>query len=217
MTDVWAQAEQQRTQGNTRPDRAAEQRALDPNADPFGTPDSVGGGGGIRGPQWPDLVGRLVVLKPVTKLVDQPVPNQTNQTQDFWSCDLTVLDGGTLTVVTPAREAQGENPALPEQRNDYDVPFTFPAWYARGKAITGKLDRLEVPLFLGVAQRCPTGPEYRKGMTWQQKTAEWDAYVAKVQQDPARAGSKPQFSWQLIDPTPEQRATALAWYRASNA
>jgi hypothetical protein len=215
MTDVLAQAEQQRSAATQRPDRAAEQRAIDPNADPFATPDSVLGGGGKRGPGWADLLGRLVVLKPIEKKVDQPVPNQPNQTQDFWSCDLTVLDGGKLTIVTPAKPASGDQPELPEQRNEYDPPETFPAWFAYGKAITIKLDNLgATPLYLGVVQRCPTGPEYRKGMTWQQKTAEWDAYVAKVQADPARAGAKPQFSWGLVDPTPEQRAAALAWYRA---
>jgi len=216
MTDVWDQAERQRSGATQRSDRAAEQRAIDPSADPFATPDSVGGGGGVRGPQWPDLIGRLVVLKPVTKLVDQPVPNQPNQKQDFWSCDLTVLDGGTLTVITPEREAKGDLPALPEQSNDYEVPFTFPAWYARGKAITMKLDKLEAPLFLGVVRRCPTGPEYRAGKTWQDTEAKWDAYVKRVQTDPARAGEKPQFSWQLVDPTEEQRAVALAWYRSQS-
>ena len=219
--DPWAAAQVNHAQpagqqqGRSEPvNRAADEAALNPNADPFATESTTGGGGGIRGPQWPDLLDRLVVLRPVTKMLDQPVPNQPNQTQDFYACDLTVLDGGTLTVVTPAREAQGNNPALPEQSNDYEPPFTFPRWYAYGRAITVKLDALKAPLFLGVVKRCPTGPGYRAGKTWKDATREWDEYVRKIQSDPARAGAKPQFSWGLIDPTEEQRKFALDWYRA---
>lgn len=217
MSDVWDQAEQARTAGTQRPDRAAEQRALDPNADPFGTPDSVGGGGGIRGPKWDDMVGRLIVLKPVEKLLNQPVPNQADKTQDFWSCDLTVLDGGPITVVTPAREAQGDLPALPEVSNTYETPFTFPRWYARATAVTGKLDKLELPLYLGVVRQCPTGPEYRAGKTWQDKERQLQEWADAARRDPMKAGNKPQFSWQLVDPTPEQRAVALKWWADGGA
>jgi hypothetical protein len=196
------------------PDRLSEYRALDPSANPFGTSDTIGGGGGIRGPQLVDLVGRLVVLKPIKKLLEQPVPEQPGQTQDFYVCDLTVLTGGTLTVITPERPAKGDQPALPEQSNDYEVPFTFPSWYAYGRAITVKLDNLTLPLYLGVVQRCPTGPGYRAGKTWRDSTREWDAYVEKLRKDPARAGAKPQFSWGLIDPDEEQAKLAMDWYRS---
>src|ERR1044072_7215120 len=49
--------------------RAADEAALNPNADPFATESTTGVGGGIRGPQWPDLLDRLVVLRPVPKLL----------------------------------------------------------------------------------------------------------------------------------------------------
>lgn len=219
--DPWAAASNTATastntagKSQTVEDREAAHRALDPNANPFGSESTVGGGGGIRGPQWPDLVGRLIVLKPIEKKLEQPVPNQPNQTQDFYSCDMTVLNGGTLTVITPAKPAQGNNPALPGQRIDYDPPFTFPRWFAYGKGVTVKLDNLTLPLYLGVVRRCPTGPEYRKGVTWQDKEQEWKAYREAILngRDPA----KPQFSWGLVDPTPEEQAIAMEWYRSKS-
>lgn len=224
--DPWAAAQVAQpagtpaTAGGQGSSQAAKQFALDPSANPFATPDAVGGGGGIRGPRWVDILDRLIVLEPVEKLLGQPVPEQPNQTQDFYKANLTVLDGGTLTVVTPERPAKGDQPALPEQTNDYEPPFTFPSWYAYGKAITVKLDGIQkagIPLLLGVVKRCPTGPGYRKGLTWKDSTREWDSYVEKLRKDPARAGAKPQYSWGLIDPSPEQQEQALTWFREQQA
>ncbi len=188
-------------------DREQEFRSLDPNANPFGVESSTGGGGGVRGPQWPDLLDRLIVLKPIIKKVDQPVPNQPNQKQDFYACDLTVLDGGELLVVTPAKPANGNLPALEEQRNTYELPATFTNWYAYGRGITAKLDRLTLPLYLGVVKRCPTGAGYRAGKTWEDSTREFAEWAKNPR------GAAPQTSWGLIDPTPEQQALAMEWYR----
>lgn len=224
MTDVWSAADKARTGSDTPPSTTpsgtlAAHRALNPNANPFATPDSINSGGGIRGPQHMDLIGRLVVLEPLEKLLNQPKPNSTTgETQDFWSVNLTVLTGGPLTIVTPAKPANGDQPALPEQSNTYDLPFTFPRWYAFGASFTAKLDGLKLPLLLGTVRRCPTGAGYRAGKTWQQATAEYDAWVEKMKTlGPDRAGAKPQFSWGLVDPTEEEQALALSWYRAQNA
>lgn len=223
--DPWSAADKARTGSDTPPSTTpggtlAAHRALNPNANPFATPDSINSGGGVRGPQHMDLIGRLVVLEPLEKLLNQPKPNSTNgETQDFWSVNLTVLTGGPLTIVTPAKPANGDQPALPEQSNTYDLPFTFPRWYAFGASFTAKLDGLKgVPLLLGVVRRCPTGAGYRSGKTWQQATAEYDAWVEKMKTlGPDRAGAKPQFSWGLVDPTEEEQALALSWYQAQNA
>ena len=221
--DQWAAADKSNAgqQQNTAPGGTlAAHRALSPGANPFATPDSINSGGGIRGPQHMDLIGRLVVLEPLEKLLNQPKPNSTNgETQDFWSVNLTVLTGGPLTIVTPAKPANGDQPALPEQSNTYELPFTFPRWYAFGASFTAKLDGLKgAPLLLGVVRRCPTGAGYRSGKTWQQATAEYDAWNEKVKSVGFdRAGTKPQFSWGLVDPTEEEQALALSWYQAQNA
>lgn len=225
--DPWAAADQARTGSATPPSTTpggplAAHRALNPGANPFATPDSINSGGGVRGPQHIDLIGRLIVLEPLQKLVEQPKPNSTNgETQNFWSTNLTVLTGGPLTIVTPAKPANGDQPALPEQSNTYELPYTFPRWYAFGASFTAKLDGLAaagVPLLLGIVQRCPTGAGYRAGKTWQQATAEYDAWVERMKTlGPDRAGSKPQFSWGVIDPSPEEQALALSWYQAQNA
>jgi hypothetical protein len=210
VTDPYAQAAQQTAGVGTS---AAAHKALDPNADPFATPDSIGGISGPRGPKWDEILDRLVVLEPVELKTDQPVPNQPDQKQEFYSTNLTVLDGGPVTVFTPAREAGDKS--FPEETNTFEPPYTWEGWYAYGRAVTIKLAGLEkagVPLLLGVVKRCPTGPGYRKGLTWQDATKEWDAYIAAVRN--GRSPAKPQFSWGIIDPTPEQREAALAWYRS---
>lgn len=210
VTDPYAAAAAQ-TNGSAGP--AAKQRALDPNADPFASPDSIGGSSGPRGPKWDEILDRLVVLEPVELMKDQPVPNQPDQKQDFYSANLTVLDGGTISVFTPERELNGKT--FPEETNTFEPPYTWESWYAYGRAVTIKLAGLEksgFPLLLGVVKRCPTGPGYRKGLTWVDATKEWNAYMDQIRA--GRSPSKPQFSWGIIDPTAEQRAAALTWYRA---
>lgn len=233
MSDPWAAAQAQQSSTSAAPAAGGQQtgpassaalgafKSLNPGANPFASPDKINSGGGVRGPQHVDLIGRLVVLEPLEKLLDQPKPNDPNGTQDFWSTNLTVLTGGPLTIVTPAKPANGDQPALPEQANTYELPFTFPRWYAFGASFTAKLDGLAAtgaPLLLGVVQRCPTGAGYRSGKTWQQATAEYDAWVEKMKTlGPDRAGAKPQFSWGLVDATPEQQALALSWWQQQNA
>lgn len=204
MTDPYAAAAAQ-TGGATR--------ALDPSADPFASPDSIGGSSGPRGPKWDEILDRLVVLEPVELMKDQPVPNQPDQKQDFYSANLTVLNGGTVSVFTPERTVGDKT--FPEETNTFEPPYTWESWYAYGKAVTIKLAGLEksgFPLLLGVVKRCPTGPGYRKGLTWVDTTKEWNAYMDQIRA--GRSPSKPQFSWGIIDPTAEDRATALTWYRA---
>lgn len=223
--DPWAAADK----GNAGQQQAtapgaplAAHRALNPNANPFATPDAINSGGGVRGPRVFELIGRLIVLEPLEYLTDQPKPNSTNgETQNFWSTNMTVLTGGTLEIVTPAKPANGDQPALAEQRNAYQPPFTFPRWYAFGASFTAKLNGLKetgLPLLLGTVQRCPTGAGYRSGKTWQQVTAEYAEWEERVKQVGLRqAGNEPQFSWGLIDPTEEEQALALSWYQAQNA
>jgi len=203
-------------QGTSTPVSAAGTRALDPKANPFATPDTVGGGGGPRGPRWPEILGRLIVLEPTRLLADQPVPNQPGQKQSFYVCNLTVLGTGKVEVYTPAREVEGKT--FPEETQIFDTPYTWQDWYTYGKAMTVKLEaclKAGFPLLLGVVKRCPTGAGYRKGETWQDTERIYAAYMAAVAA--GREPTKPQFSWAVIDPTPEQQQQALTWYRERSA
>jgi hypothetical protein len=185
-------------------------------ANPFAAPNSINGGEGfVSGPKWVDLLDRLIVLKPVEKKIDQPIKDNPGQLQTFYACDLTVLDGGTLTVVVPARAAQGDKPALPEQRTEHETPATFPKWFAYGAGVTVKLDGLAkagLPLLLGTVKRCPTSVGYRSGKTHVDTAAEWETWRQAI--IAGRDMPKPQFSWGLINATPEQTSVALAWWNS---
>ncbi len=187
--------------------------APDPNANPFASPDSVGGGGGPRGPKWSDLVGRICVLKPIELRKDVPMDPKVDPTpgkvQDIYVTDLTVLGAQPVKVWDPsANEGQGADLT-------YNTPFTWTRWFAYGRGVHVKLSGVQenpAALFLlGVVRRCPTGAGYRKNETWQDAERSWDAYRAAMAA--GREIAKPQFSWGLVDCTPEETAVALAWYR----
>jgi hypothetical protein len=219
--DPWAMAAAGNTgraqaPAQTIPDHAANMAAIDPSADPFGTADDLDlGTGGGRGPRWVDILDRLVVIQPLKKLVDQPVVGDSSgRTQSFYAVNLTVLDGGPLEIVSPAREVNGRH--YDEQRNTYTPPHTFENWYAYGAGATNSIDKLlakKIGLFLGVVKRCPTGNGYKAGETWEDTTKRYQEWENKVRTEgPGRAGNSPQFTWDLATPAPEQKAYALEWY-----
>lgn len=185
----------------------------DPTADPFGTPDQFGGQSGPRGPKWSDLMGRLIALKPLELLQNQPIQSDPNKTQDFWVTDLTVIGGGPITVVTPAREFRGQQ--MPEESHSFEMPYTWFRWYAYGAGVKVKLDGVAADpgttMLLGVVRRCPDGNGYRKGLTPDDIDKQWAAYREILIS--GRDATKPTFSWGLVDPNAEQRIAALAWYR----
>ncbi len=147
--DPWATASQA---------TAAATAPADPNADPFASPDDMKGGGGPRGPRgFAALLDRLIVLKPMEKLLDQPVKSDNDgKTQNIWVCQLTVLGPEkTIEVYSPAREANGVT--YPESTEVFETPYTWERWYAYGKGVEVKLDNLEKtgkPFLLGVVKRC---------------------------------------------------------------
>jgi hypothetical protein len=217
QADPWATA----SQAATAATEAA--KPADPNADPFASPDEIGPGeSGPRGPKWAEILGRLVILKPVELLANQPVKNDdggnqknadgTDKTQDIYVCQLTVLGPEDVTVYSAERTKDGRT--YPASTETFKTPFTWERYYAYGGGIVYKLKGLEKAgksMLLGVVQRCPTGAGYKSGETPETTAKKWADYRAAIVagRDPA----KPQFSWGLVDETPEQRAVALAWYR----
>jgi hypothetical protein len=212
MTQATQQADPWATASQAATGAAEAAKPADPNADPFASPDEIGGSSGPRGPKWAEILDRLVVLKPVKLLTDQPVPGDPNKTQSIYVATLTVLGSESVTVVSPATEKDGKS--YPESSETFLTPFTWENWYAYGRGIEVKLSGLEKagkPMLLGVVKRCPTGSGYKAGETVETTAKKWTDYRAAILagRDPA----KPQFSWGIVDPTPDQRAVALAWYR----
>lgn len=202
--DPWATASQAATSAAAPADK---------DADPFATPDSIGGG--PRGPRWAEILDRLVVLKPIELLENQPIQGgetDPNKTQNIYVCDLTVLGPEPVTVFTP--EVAKDGKTYPETSETFQTPYTWERWYAYGKGVEVKLTgavKAGKPLLLGVVKRCPTGPGYRKGETTEMIAKRWDDYRAAIVA--GRDVQKPQFSWGLVDATPEQTQVALAWWR----
>jgi hypothetical protein len=197
---------------------AGEKPPVDPNANPFATPDSVGGGG-PRGPKWAEIAGRLVVLKPLELRKDVPMDPKIDPTpgkvQDIYVCDLTVLGKDSIRVWDPTSGPIGTDGTPAGAEVAYDAPYTWSKWFAYGAGVKVKLlgvDKDPSKLFLlGVVRRCPTGQGYKRGQTPDDVEREWSAYRAALAA--GREVPKPQFSWGIVDPTPEQSAEALAWYR----
>lgn len=192
---------------------AAATAPTDPNADPFASPDEVGGSSGPRGPKWAEILDRLVVLKPIKLLTDQPIPADPEKTQNIYVCDLTVLGTDVVKVFSPARESNGKS--YPESTEEFQPPFTWQNWYAYGRGVEVKLSGLEKlgkPFLLGVVKRCPTGQGYKAGETPETIERRWNDYRAALLA--GRDMKSPAFSWGIVDPNAEQRAEALRWYRA---
>lgn len=203
--DPWATASQASTAAST---------PVDPNADPFASPDEVGGNSGPRGPKWAEILDRLVVLKPIKLLEDQPVPGDPDKKQNIYVASLTVLGSEPVTVFSRAFEKDGKT--YPETSETFQTPYTWDNWYAYGRGIEVKLTGLEKAgksMLLGVVKRCPTGAGYKAKPpeTLDTIAKRWNEYRAAIVA--GRDAPKPQFSWGIVDPTDEQRAVALAWYR----
>lgn len=182
---------------------------VDPNADPFASPDEIGGGGPRR-PSFEELDGRLVCMK-VTSGPDMvPANPQFNQPAGTmvkrYTVSLSVLDTGPLKVFDPNLNGKDQGGFI-----EFECPFTWAGTYVSQAGLVPKLDGLTPakPFILGVVRRCPTGSGYKKGETHLDIATKWNAYVVAGKPD----RMKPQFSWGLIDATPDQRAVALAWFR----
>lgn len=185
---------------NQDPFAAASQSAKPADdGDPFATPDQIGGGG--RFPNMADLLDRIVIMVPTSGVEQEPkYKGKPGETQDRITADLTVVDEGTVTVVVPETGEVIE----------FQTPYTWNNFYVRGLGVLPKLRNLPPgKQFLGVVKRCPTGAGYKKGETHETIAQRWDAWERA-----GRRGPDVEFSWGLIDPTPEQRQLAIAWYRA---
>ena len=143
-------------------------------------------------PKMEDFDGRLLVIQP-TKL-ERDLPNKLGKpgdTQDRITADVTAID-----LDSPTKSA------------------TVADMYISQAGMVGQLKGLVQTrgMLLGVLRkhRAKNTPEgYNTPDEIDKMLADWVAGGAR--------GSKPMFAWKLSDPTPEQHAKALEWYRSKTA
>lgn len=183
--------------------------------DPFAVSTDYRGGDFTPAVPLDNLQDRLVVMIPRSLDPNQkdPFDPSGQKTRENYTVDLYVLTPGELKYYYTQR-ADAEK-GLPEETKEM-VITEFPAawlgyWVPQG-AIIGKLKQAHANgrPYLGVVAMIPTKQERERGVTAEvtrRVVAEW---VAR-----GRQGARPRYTWVLEDPTPEQRAQAVAWWTAN--
>jgi hypothetical protein len=193
--------------------------ATDTDEDPFATEDDVKGGSFTPAPKIPDLEGRLVVMVPRAFVDDAPKAKEyqkdaSDTTQDRYTADVIVLDGGPLTFEYPGQaDDKGNRPTLTSTVED--LPALFPGRWIFEQAIIGQLKKVDGsarPMLLGVVRRGPQSKDRAAGKTFQDIAAAHEAWRKNPK------GNAPRFSWQIdVAVTPGQKAAALTWWRTATA
>lgn len=186
--------------------------------DPFAVHSELGGGDFTPAAPLESLRGRLVVMIPRSLNPDAPNPLKPGETREVYTVDLTVLTGGELRYYykVKADPERGRLEETTEQMVIKDVspenPFTILSYWVPQGGIVGKLKKAHAngQPYLGVPAMVPTKADRDKGVTTAQVVARVDAWIAR-----GRVDARPQYSWALQDPTPEQRAIAVAWWKAN--
>jgi hypothetical protein len=188
-------------------------------ADPFAVSTDYKGGDFTPAVPLDNLQDRLVVMIPrsLDPNAKDPFDPTGQKTREQYTVDLYVLSGGKLSYYYTQR-ADAEK-GLPEETKEMiieDISVTNPGvwrnyWVPQG-AIIGKLKQAHANgrPFLGVVAMIPTKADRARGVTAQQIREIVHAWVARNRQ-----GARPQYTWVLEDPTPEQRATAVTWWQAN--
>ena len=168
----------------------------------------------IPSPTIETLAGRLVVMIPRKLDPAAKDPNNPGETREVYTVDLTVLDGGPLTY---DYKSKGDpEKGTPDEWKTWDAgnvtpenPFTIEGYWVPQGGLIGRLKKAHqagAP-FLGVPAMIPTKPQRDKGVTSAQVRTEYAQWVER-----GKPGARPKYSWALDDPTPEQRAAAVAWW-----
>lgn len=187
--------------------------------DPFASADEATSGGPfIPWPSIEDVAERLVVMVPRTFDPAAPVSEYAQKTygmkptQEEWRVDLVVLDGGKLEYTYRAKEGE----EFKDATYVIDLPALIPGWRVSAGNIQGvlnKVSKLSTPLALGRIRAGYTRKQMDAGRTFEEFAAEREAFYANP-----RGKTQPKPVWHLvISETPEDKALALAWYRAAVA
>jgi len=184
------------------------------SADPFATSSDYRGDFSPS-PTMDALAGRLVVIIPRSFDPDAKDPLNPGKTRECYTVDLTVLTGGRMSwyYTEKGNAEKGTEDEVKEFVVD-DVSAANPYtnanhWIPQG-AIIGKIKKShrDGRPFLGIPARGPQKADRDKGVTMAQIEKRYSDWVGRNRQ-----GDAPKFSWVMVDPTPEQRAIAIGWWR----
>lgn len=174
----------------------------------FAQPEEIRGhtGGGFY-PDLEDLLGRLVLIRPlkIERIAqkEEYVKKGSDGMVDRGSCDLVVLDGEPL----PTKDKDGNpGPAL-------EIPADLAGKQFFQTKIVDKIRgalRDGIPVLLGRIVRVPQWPDVKAGRYEDGDYRAIEAAIAAWLAGGAR-GEKPKSAWSLANHTPEEEAIALAW------
>lgn len=193
----------------TAPDPFASASASD---DPFATSSDYRGGDYVPSPSIEHLSGRLIVMVPRTldPNAKDPFDPDGVKTRELYTVDLTVLTGGRL--VYPYKVKGDPEKGTVDEWKEWEVdelPFSVAGYWVPQGGVIGKLKKSHADgrPFLGVPSMGPQKVQRDKGVTAAQVQAEYASWVAR-----GKPGNAPKFTWIMDEPSPAQRAIAIAWW-----
>lgn len=180
--------------------------------DPFAVSTDYKGGDFTPAVPLDNLQGRLVIMIPrsLDANAKDPFDPEGKKTREQYTVDLHVLTGGELRYYyTQRADAEKGTPEETKEMVIPETPASWPNYWVPQGAIIGKLKHAHANgrPFLGVVAMIPTKADRARGVTAQQIREIVHAWVARNRQ-----GARPQYTWVLEDPTPEQREVAKAWW-----
>ena len=183
------------------------------SADPFAVSSDFRGDF-TPSPNIESLQGRLVVMIPRKLDPNAPDPNNPGQTREVYTVDLTVLDGGRLEYIykekgDPEKGTQDTLKTWTVEEVSPESPFQIQGYWVPQGGLIGRLKKAHASAapFLGVPAMVPTKAQRDKGVTAAQVRQDYAQWVAM-----GRQTARPKYTWAMDDPTPAQRAAAVAWW-----
>ena len=213
---------------DTIADPFADTSAVDEDFDPFANPEDVKSSGiFVPRPPIDSLEGRTVVIVPRSFDPEAKVSEYLQKkygmgpTQEEWTTDLIVLNGGTLEY-TYQSKVQGTEDEFEEKTMIVDeFPFMVPKFkvtWANVKGTMAKLNALPNPMGIGQFRAGYSAKEMRNGKTFEGFAAELAAWEDKVRKNPKTAGERPKAKWHFVlSSDPADKALALAWWRQASS
>lgn len=199
--------------------------------DPFASEDVYGGGGEFTPrPSISDIAGRLIVLVP--REYDEAAETSefarknfgAKDTEERWTVDIVVLDGGTLSFDYTSK-VQGTEDQYEEKRAEVtDLPYLIPGMFIRQGNLKAACRKLEKAHTFGLGRIRPgyAAAQMRKRATMAEAFQDWqnemDAWEVKARQNPRGAGDPPRSVWHF-EPTAngDDKALAMAWWAKAKA